>query len=41
MKAKEGKKKAVEKSYKEEMRPKKPHSSSEKKMMDGKMKKKK
>jgi|GEM_PF-4228401 hypothetical protein len=41
MKAKEGKKKAVDKSYKEPMRPKSPHSDHSKKMMDGKMKKKK
>lgn len=42
MKKKDGmKKKEVHESYKEPMRPKKPHSSSEKKMIDGKMKKRK
>lgn len=41
MKDKEGKKKAVDKSYKEPMRPKKPNSDADKKMIDGKMKKKK
>lgn len=34
-------KKPVEKAYREEMRPKKPHVNSEKKMIDGKMKAKK
>jgi hypothetical protein len=41
MKHKDGKKKPVEPSYKEPMRPKKPNSNSDKKMMDGKMKKRK
>lgn len=35
------KKKETKSTYKEPMRPKKPHSNCEKKMMDGKMKKRK